>query len=48
VQIAVAPLPQASGSEAEQAQPVDVQDWPAGHTFPQAKQLFASLVSVAQ
>ena len=48
MQIPVAPLPQAFGSDAGHPQVAFAQAWPAGHTLPQTPQLFASVVSVAQ
>jgi hypothetical protein len=48
VQKAVAPVPQALGVAAGQAQVPFVQAWPAGHAWPQVPQLLASVERVAQ
>jgi len=48
VQKALAPVPQASGVAAGQAQLPFAQAWPAGQALPQAPQLFASVEVEAQ
>jgi hypothetical protein len=48
VQKAPAPVPQAFGVAAGQAQLPFEQAWPAGHAMPQPPQLFGSFEVVAQ
>jgi hypothetical protein len=48
VQKAEAPLPQAFGVAAGQAQAPPAQAWPTGHAFPQIPQFCGSVAVVAQ